>query len=107
MKKVKVGIIGGAGYTAGELLRILINHPSVSVEFIHSSSNAGNLISQIHSDLIGETDLIFTNDMDFDGVDVLFLCVGHGDAVKFVNAHTFPKPLKIIDLSQDFRWGAS
>ena len=107
MKKIKVGIVGGAGYTAGELLRILINHPSVSVAFIHSSSNAGNLISQIHSDLIGETDLVFTDAMDFDSVDVLFLCVGHGDAVKFVNAYTFPKSLKIIDLSQDFRWGAN
>ena len=107
MKNIKVGIIGGAGYTAGELLRILINHPSVKMGFVHSSSNAGNLISQIHSDLIGETDLKFTNILDFDSVDVLFLCVGHGDAIKFVNAHDFPKHLKIIDLSQDFRWGAN
>ncbi len=107
MKNIKVGIIGGAGYTAGELLRILINHPSVKIEFIHSSSNAGNLISQIHSDLIGETDLKFTDSLDFNSVDVLFLCVGHGDAIKFIQANALPKSLKIIDLSQDFRWGAN
>ena len=107
MTRIKVGIIGGAGYTAGELLRLLINHPSVTISFIHSSSNAGNLISHIHSDLIGETDLTFTDVLDFDNVDVLFLCVGHGDAIKFVHAYNFPKHLKIIDLSQDFRWGAN
>ena len=107
MKSIKVGIIGGAGYTAGELLRILINHPSVKIEFIHSSSNAGNLISQIHSDLIGETDLTFTDTLDFNNVDLIFLCVGHGDAAKFIAAQNLPKSLKIIDLSQDYRWGAN
>ena len=104
---VKIGIIGGAGYTAGELLRILINHPSVKIGFVHSNSNAGNLLSAVHSDLIGETDLIFTDTMPFDSVDVLFLCVGHGDAIKFVEQIELPKSLKIIDLSQDFRWGAN
>lgn len=107
MKNIKVGIIGGAGYTAGELLRILINHPSVKIEFVHSTSNAGNPISQIHYDLVGETDLLFTNILDFDSVDVLFLCFGHGDAAKFIDAQNIPKSLKIIDLSQDFRWGAN
>ncbi len=107
MKSIKVGIIGGAGYTAGELLRILINHPSVKIDFIHSSSNAGNLISQIHSDLIGETDLLFTDKLDYTNVDLIFLCVGHGDAAKFIAAQNLPKSLKIIDLSQDYRWGAN
>jgi N-acetyl-gamma-glutamyl-phosphate reductase len=107
MKSIKIGIIGGAGYTAGELLRILINHPSVEISFIHSSSNAGNLISQIHSDLIGETDLRFTDALDYTGVDLIFLCVGHGDAAKFIDAQNLPKSLKIIDLSQDYRWGAN
>lgn len=104
---VNVGIMGGAGYTAGELLRILINHPSVKITFVHSNSNAGNLLSAVHSDLIGETDLTFTSEMPFDSIDVLFLCVGHGDAIKFVEQTDLPKSLKIIDLSQDFRWGAN
>jgi N-acetyl-gamma-glutamyl-phosphate reductase len=107
MKSIKIGIIGGAGYTAGELLRILINHPSVEISFIHSSSNAGNLISQIHSDLFGETDLRFTDALDYTGIDLIFLCVGHGDAAKFIEAQNLPKSLKIIDLSQDYRWGAN
>ena len=107
MKNIKVGIIGGAGYTAGELLRILINHPSVKIEFVHSTSNAGNPISQIHYDLVGETDLRFTDVLDFDSVNVVFLCFGHGDAAKFIDAQKIPKSLKIIDLSQDFRWGAN
>jgi N-acetyl-gamma-glutamyl-phosphate reductase len=107
MKSIKIGIIGGAGYTAGELLRILINHPSIEISFIHSSSNAGNLISQIHSDLIGETDLRFTDALDYTGIDLIFLCVGHGDAAKFIDAQNLPKSLKIIDLSQDYRWGAN
>ena len=104
---VKVGIIGGAGYTAGELLRILINHPSVKITFVHSNSNAGNLLSVVHADLIGETDVTFTSEMPFDSIDVLFLCTGHGDAIKFVEQTDLPKFLKIIDLSQDFRWGAN
>ena len=104
---IKVGIMGGAGYTAGELLRILINHPSVKIEFVHSNSNAGNLLSAVHLDLIGETYLTFTDEMPFARVDVLFLCVGHGDAKKFVEQSNLPKSLKIIDLSQDYRWGAN
>ena len=104
---IKAGIMGGAGYTAGELLRILINHPSVKIEFVHSNSNAGNLLSAVHLDLIGETYLTFTDEMPFARVDVLFLCVGHGDAKKFVEQMNLPKSLKIIDLSQDYRWGAN
>ena len=104
---INIGIIGGAGYTAGELLRILVNHPSVNIRFVHSNSNAGNLLSAVHSDLIGETDLTFTDEADFAAIDVLFLCVGHGDAKKFVDATDLPKHLKIIDLSQDYRHGAN
>lgn len=104
---IKVGIIGGAGYTAGELLRILINHPSVKIEFVHSNSNAGNLLSDVHSDLIGETILTFTDTLDFESINVLFLCLGHGDAKKFIDDNNLPKSLKIIDLSQDYRWGTA
>jgi N-acetyl-gamma-glutamyl-phosphate reductase len=102
MTNVKAGIIGGAGYTGGELLRILINHPNVEIAFIHSNSNAGNLISDVHTDLLGDTDLKFTDQLSQD-IDVLFLCVGHGDARKFLEANFFDISIKIIDLSQDFR----
>lgn len=104
---INVGIIGGAGYTAGELLRILLNHPSVSIRFVHSTSNAGKAISDVHTDLLGDSDLRFTDTLNFEGADVLFLCVGHGDAKKFVESANLPNTLKIIDLSQDFRWGAA
>ena len=106
MNKIKVGIIGGAGYTGGELLRLLINHPHVEIAFINSKSNAGNPISQVHADLIGETDLQFSDDLSplTDGsVDVIFLCVGHGDARKFLTEYTVNDKIRIIDLSQDFR----
>jgi N-acetyl-gamma-glutamyl-phosphate reductase len=100
--KIKVGIVGGAGYTGGELLRILVNHPNVDIAFVHSNSNAGNLISDVHTDLFGDTDLKFTNELSQD-IDALFLCVGHGDARKFLEANKFENRIKIIDLSQDFR----
>ncbi|WP_167614414.1 N-acetyl-gamma-glutamyl-phosphate reductase [Maribellus sediminis] len=100
---IKVGIIGGAGYTAGELLRILINHPQAEIAFVQSSSNAGNPVTDVHVDLLGETDLIFTDEMPFEKADVLFLCMGHGKSVEFMENHSFPKYLKIIDLSHDFR----
>lgn len=99
---VKVGIVGGAGYTGGELIRILINHPSAEIAFIHSTSNEGNPVSKAHADLLGETDLQFTGSLS-DNIDVLFLCVGHGDAKKFMDANTIASHIKIIDLSQDFR----
>jgi N-acetyl-gamma-glutamyl-phosphate reductase len=99
---IKVGIAGGAGYTGGELLRILINHPKVNIVCIHSNSNAGNLISDVHTDLFGDTDLKFTDALSQD-IDVLFLCVGHGDAKKFLDSNKIDTGIKIIDLSQDFR----
>lgn len=99
---IKAGIIGGAGYTGGEMLRILINHPQVEIAFVNSSSNAGNLISDVHTDLFGDTDLKFT-DQILQDIDVLFLCVGHGDAKKFLEANPIDAKVKIIDLSQDFR----
>ena len=102
---IKTGIIGGAGYTAGELLRLLINHPEVEIVFVNSSSNAGNKITDVHSGLYGETDLEFTDQMPFDKIDVLFLCMGHGDSQKFMetNGAELPASLKIIDLANDFR----
>ena len=99
---IKAGIIGGAGYTGGEMLRILINHPNVEIAFVNSTSNTGNLISDVHTDLIGDTDLRFTDDVP-QHIDVLFLCVGHGDAKKFLEANQIEERIKIIDLSQDFR----
>lgn len=99
---LRAGIIGGAGYTGGEMLRILINHPNVDIQFVNSTSNAGNFISDVHTDLIGDTDLRFTNEIPQD-IDVLFLCVGHGDAKKFLEANPISESIKIIDLSQDFR----
>ena len=100
---IRVGIIGGAGYTAGELCRILINHPEAEITFIHSESNAGNKITDVHEGLIGETDLVFTNDLDFDKVDVVFFCFGHGMSREFLSTHTIPSNVKIVDLAQDFR----
>jgi N-acetyl-gamma-glutamyl-phosphate reductase len=100
---IKVGIIGGAGYTAGELLRILLNHSEAEIGFVQSTSNADNLISDVHVDLLGETDLVFTTEMPFDKADVIFLCMGHGKSVEFVEKNTLPESLKIIDLSHDFR----
>ncbi|HEU5364556.1 MAG TPA: N-acetyl-gamma-glutamyl-phosphate reductase [Hanamia sp.] len=102
MKKIKVGIIGGAGYTGGELIRLLINHPSAEIIYIHSKSNAGKQLHSVHQDLVGETDLEFSHEMN-DDVDVLFLCVGHGDSVKFLEQNQVPENIKIISLSQDFR----
>ena len=99
---IKAGIIGGAGYTGGEMLRILVNHPQVAIAFVNSSSNAGNLVSDVHTDLFGDTDLKFT-DQILQDIDVLFLCVGHGDAKKFLDANPINEKIKIIDLSQDFR----
>lgn len=106
MKRVRVGIIGGAGYTGGEAIRILVNHEGVELVFVHSNSNAGNLLSDVHADLLGDTDMRFTGELDFSGVDVIFLCVGHGDARKFLEATPIPEHVRVIDLSQDFRLAA-
>lgn len=103
MSKIKTGIIGGAGYTAGELLRILIFHPNVDIVFVNSTSNAGNLIADVHEGLIGETDLVFTSELNFEKLDLLFLCTAHGDSKKFIDTHQLPENLRIIDLSTDYR----
>ena len=100
---VKVGIIGGAGYTAGELIRLLLNHPQVEIAFVHSSSNAGNPICQVHGGLWGETDLCFAADYDLSAIDLLFLCSAHGKSRAFWQENTMPEGLKVIDLAQDFR----
>jgi N-acetyl-gamma-glutamyl-phosphate reductase len=100
---INVGIIGGAGYTAGELLRILINHPYVSISFVQSSSNAGNLVTDVHTDLLGDTTLKFTDQLPLEKADVVFLCMGHGRSKQLIENHLFPEKLKIIDLSHDFR----
>ena len=102
-KKIKAGVIGGAGYTAGELLRILIFHPQVEVTFVNSSSNAGNAVSTVHEGLLGDTDLRFTDALPLDEVDVLFLCSAHGDSRKFMESHDVPQEVRIIDLSTDYR----
>jgi len=106
MKKINVGIAGGAGYTGGEIIRILIHHPQVNIAFIHSSSNAGKSVSAVHTDLVGDTDLIFTSVFS-DQIDVLFLCVGHGEAKKLLAEQTIAATVSIIDLSQDFRLTAN
>ena len=98
----RVGIIGGAGYTGGELIRILLNHPDVTISFVHSSSNAGNTLYKVHADLLGETDMLFTDVLSND-IDVLFLCMGHGDSAAFLKENPIASTIKIIDLSQDFR----
>jgi N-acetyl-gamma-glutamyl-phosphate reductase len=100
--RIRAGIVGGAGYTGGELIRLLIHHPYVAVSFIHSRSNAGNAVSSVHQDLIGETDLKFTGELAED-IDVLFLCVGHGEAKKILEGNQISDNIRIIDLSQDFR----
>lgn len=102
MKKINVGIAGGAGYTGGELLRILVHHPEVHISFVHSSSNSGKPVSAVHTDLVGDTDLVFTNTF-LDSIDVLFLCMGHNESKKFLAEQNISASVSIIDLSQDFR----
>ena len=100
---INIGILGAAGYTGGELIRILLNHPEAEIVFANSESNAGNLVSDVHEGLIGDTDLCFTDQMPFDKVDVVFFCFGHGKSEAFLKEHTIPDNVKIIDLAQDFR----
>jgi len=100
---IKVGIIGGAGYTAGELIRILLNHPQAELSFVQSNSNAGNLLSDVHSDLLGDSDIRFTAEADFSLIDVAFFCMGHGKSKEFLQKNRIPENVKIIDLSHDFR----
>lgn len=100
---IKAGIIGGAGYTAGELLRLLLNHPDVEIKWVNSSSNAGNKVANVHQGLIGETDLVFTDQTPWEDIDVLFCCTPHGETRKFMESHEVPQELRIIDLSTDYR----
>jgi len=102
MKNLEVGIIGGAGYTAGELIRLLLNHPKTNINFVYSTSNAGNKLYKVHQDLIGDTEISFTSDINAD-VDVLFLCLGHGNSTFFLQKNSFSDTTRIIDLSNDFR----
>ena len=101
--RVRVGVLGAAGYTGGELIRLLLNHPEAEIVFANSESNAGNLVSDVHEGLIGETELRFTDEMPFEKVDVVFFCFGHGKSEQFLKEHTIPANVKIIDLAQDFR----
>lgn len=103
MNSIKIGIIGGAGYTGGELIRILIHHPNVEIKFVNSKSQAGKPVYETHTDLIGDTDLLFTNQLLFNEVNAIFLCSGHGQSVKFLSENEIPAHVKIIDLSTDFR----
>jgi N-acetyl-gamma-glutamyl-phosphate reductase len=100
---IKVGIVGGAGYTAGEALRILLNHPQVEIVFVNSTSNAGNKLYDVHEGLFGETEMVFTEELPLDKIDALFICSGHGDSRKFMESHDVPASVKIIDLSTDYR----
>lgn len=100
---IRAGIIGGAGYTAGELIRILVNHPYCEISFVHSESNAGKKITDVHEGLVGDTDISFCDCFDLSSIDVLFLCGAHGKSAEFWKEHTAPKELKVIDLAQDFR----
>lgn len=100
---IKVGIIGGAGYTAGELIRILVNHPDVELAFVHSESSAGKHLYEVHEGLFGDTSLCFSASFDLSGIDVLFLCSAHGKSGEFWASHPFPEGLKVVDLAQDYR----
>jgi N-acetyl-gamma-glutamyl-phosphate reductase len=102
---IRAGIIGGAGYTGGELIRLLLNHPEVEIAFVQSGSNAGNVLSKVHTDLIGDTDILFSATHHYD-VDVIFFCAGHGEAKKFVQENDIPSHIKLIDIGNDFRLAA-
>jgi len=99
---IRIGIIGGAGYTGGELIRLLLNHPNAEIVFVHSKSNAGNPLHKVHQDLIGETELVFAAEINQE-IDLLFLCLGHGESTKFLNENDISTSTKIIDLANDFR----
>ena len=100
---IRIGILGAAGYTGGELIRVLLGHPEAEIVFANSESNAGNLVSDVHEGLIGDTQLRFTDEMPFERVDVVFFCFGHGKSAAFLAEHAIPPRVKIIDLAQDFR----
>ncbi|MBV6653536.1 MAG: N-acetyl-gamma-glutamyl-phosphate reductase [Mameliella sp.] len=100
---IKAGIVGGAGYTAGELFRLLVNHPDVDIAFAQSRSQSGKPVTTVHTSLLGEIDLTFEADADYNSVDVLFLCMGHGQSSAFMEKHTIADEVRIVDLSTDFR----
>ena len=102
MQIIKTGIVGGAGYTGGELIRLLLQHPYAQISFVHSRSNAGKPVYTVHSDLLGDTELTFTDTISED-IDVLFLCLGHGESFTFLQEHTIPAHIRVIDLANDFR----
>ncbi|TLP82720.1 N-acetyl-gamma-glutamyl-phosphate reductase [Maribacter sp. ACAM166] len=99
---IKAGIIGGSGYTGGELIRILLNHPATEIDFVYSTTRAGKKVTTAHPDLLGISDLEFTGNVNLK-VDVVFLCLGHGNSTTFIKEHAFSTDTKIIDLSNDFR----
>lgn len=103
---IRIGILGAAGYTGGELIRLLVNHPEAEIVFANSESNAGNRVADVHEGLEGDTELTFTSAMPFDDIDVLFFCFGHGKSAQFLSEHTIPPHVRIIDLAQDFRLAA-
>ena len=103
---IRIGILGAAGYTGGELIRLLLNHPKAEIVFANSESNAGNLVADVHEGLYGDTELRFTDEMPFNDVDVVFFCFGHGKSEAFLKEHAIPQHVKIIDLAQDFRLAA-
>src|SRR5574344_1550857 len=100
---IKIGILGAAGYTGGELIRLLINHPDAEIVFANSESNAGNFVADVHEGLYGDTELKFTAEVNFNNVDVVFFCFGHGKSEDFMSKHDIPERVKVIDLAQDFR----
>jgi N-acetyl-gamma-glutamyl-phosphate reductase len=103
---INTGIIGGSGYTAGELIRLLLNHPEAEIDFVFSTSRAGKPITSVHHDLLGDTDLTFSSEINPD-IDILFLCTGHGNSTDFLQKHRISESTKIIDLSRDFRLSGS
>ena len=104
--KIRIGILGGAGYTGGELIRLLLNHPAAEIVFVNSQSNADHLLTDVHTGLYGDTDMRFTDELPFDAIDVLFLCLGHSKSKAFLQQNSVPAHVKIIDLAQDFRLAA-
>ena len=104
---IRIGILGAAGYTGGELIRLLLNHPQAEIVFANSESNAGNKVYEVHEGLVGDTELTFTSEMPFGEVDVVFLCFGHGKSEQFLKEHAIPEDVRIIDLAQDFRIAGS
>ena len=100
---IRIGILGAAGYTGGELIRVLLNHPEAKIVFANSESNAGNPVADVHEGLAGETNLSFTDELPFDEVDVVFFCFGHGKSEAFLKEHAIPSHVRVIDLAQDFR----